>query len=763
MESLLMKRTVGLLLGSVLTLAVACGSSGSSKTDAFSSGNGNNKNDETSIPGIKKPPEVLQDGGMSGRPGTGGGSGSMLPLAPDGGFSADAPANMGTSTDGPRPATADGPPRGDALAPAATCMPACPQGQTCDTRVGQCVALCDSTLTRCANTCVDLSSDPKFCGACNAQCPATQFCSRGKCVTACANGETKCAASCVNLQNSYSNCGSCGTKCKGSQVCASSQCKCAAPNLVCDGVCVSVANNRDNCGACGNRCQGDLVCNGTSCGCPGGRSRCPNNGNRCVADLNECCAVGQALCNGACIDVQADTNNCGRCDRQCGGVQVCSGAACRCPAAQPRACSNGVCLPNDQCCTGQTKCGDGSCVNAGQCCPGLTLCPGTANKCVPTLAECCAGQFHCGAGRCAPTAGACCDTGTYFCGGTCKECCDDVQCASDGSKICTANKCVCKLTCPGSGKCVADFKDCCGTGQRWCMAKMACITDAAGTCCSDVDCNTTDVNRACTAATSTCGCKSGTTLCPAGTPGVGKCQASLTDCCATGNVWCPVATACVPMGQCCDTGKTWCAAQNACATVCCPDDKTLCGATCIPKVGSCCADVDCADMTKKCDTGASPPACACKVTCPGGACAATMAGCCPTGQELCGTGCVAAGQCCTAAQKWCPSAAKCVATAAACCTQDSCVAGDPSSSCGTTGACSCSANHSVCPVGSTNAGKCAPDANRNACCGGGNKLCNNSACKECCGDSDCNDPTKPKCSNAGVCVAAVVVLPPVVP
>lgn len=64
----------------------------------------------------------------------------------------------------------------------------------------------------------------------------------------------------------------------------------------CDGVCVNLATDRDNCGACGVKC---------------GAGECAN------ATCH--CAVQKELCGGTCIDVSDDPENCGACGRSCLG------------------------------------------------------------------------------------------------------------------------------------------------------------------------------------------------------------------------------------------------------------------------------------------------------------------------------------------------------------------------------------------------------------------------------------------------------------
>jgi hypothetical protein len=88
---------------------------------------------------------------------------------------------------------------------------------------------------------------------------------------------------------------------------------CMTPNMVCNGVCVAVTEDVDNCGKCGNACGGpNAVCLSGQCGCG-------------AAGLDYCVGVG-------CMDVTSDINNCG----SCGNV---------CDPNQFTQCQDGQCVP----------------------------------------------------------------------------------------------------------------------------------------------------------------------------------------------------------------------------------------------------------------------------------------------------------------------------------------------------------------------------------------------------------------------------------
>ena len=79
-------------------------------------------------------------------------------------------------------------------------------------------------------TCVDVTTDPAHCGACNAPCAAGEVCIAGACAANCGMLD-KCGGTCVDLQNDPTNCGTCGNACATGQTCAAGQCTCAAATV----------------------------------------------------------------------------------------------------------------------------------------------------------------------------------------------------------------------------------------------------------------------------------------------------------------------------------------------------------------------------------------------------------------------------------------------------------------------------------------------------------------------------------------------------
>ncbi|NMB75173.1 MAG: hypothetical protein GYA21_08590 [Myxococcales bacterium] len=217
-----------------------------------------------------------------------------------------------------------------------TCIPGsacatdadCPAGQVCQAGTCRLPSGCQ------AEACDGIDNDcdgmvDEGCAACRAD-------------SDCASGQSCCAGRCVDVQNDRANCGRCGNACGAGEECQSGLCRTSCEDRDGDGYCASVdcddADASINPGAaeiCGDRLDND--CDGfvdEGCGV-------------CVSDAD--CAAGQSCCDGVCLDLSSDPENCGGCGMSCAAGQGCGGGWCTarcssdndCEAGQ--ACLDGLC------------------------------------------------------------------------------------------------------------------------------------------------------------------------------------------------------------------------------------------------------------------------------------------------------------------------------------------------------------------------------------------------------------------------------------
>lgn len=85
---------------------------------------------------------------------------------------------------------------------------------------------------------------------------------------------------------------------------------CGAYQALCDGVCIPVSQDPDNCGGCGVVCEATEAC----------------SGGRCVGAGE--CSPGLSTCDRRCVDTFWDNDHCGRCDNACGEGRGCLDEAC---------------------------------------------------------------------------------------------------------------------------------------------------------------------------------------------------------------------------------------------------------------------------------------------------------------------------------------------------------------------------------------------------------------------------------------------------
>jgi Stigma-specific protein, Stig1 len=203
----------------------------------------------------------------------------------------------------------------------------------------------------------------------------------------------------------------------------------------CNGQCISVTNDQNNCGSCGKACSAQLACIHGSCGCPGKLTNCTD----------------------VCTDTNVDASHCGTCGNSCGLGEVCSAGTCA------RTCGPGL-----------TEC-SGSCVDTGSS-------PANCGTC----GKVCGANNFCVGGQCTfgcPAPLMACNNGTACfdvandpnnCG-TCGNVCgvDPVDGGTPGlGSICCGGMCVSPDTvdhCGGCAACPAGTNTCIASEQFFCI------------------------------------------------------------------------------------------------------------------------------------------------------------------------------------------------------------------------------------------------------------------------------------------------------
>ncbi|MDC0739897.1 MXAN_6577-like cysteine-rich protein [Polyangium mundeleinium] len=216
---------------------------------------------------------------------------------------------------------------------------------------------------------------------------------------------------------------------------------CAGGTTSCNGTCVNVAADAQNCGACGTTCSADETC----------------SDGACVLD----CVSGQTTCGSTCVDTSKDLANCGACGNPCAAGEVCSNGTCALSCQASLSDCSGTCVDTSKdlancgacgnpCAAGEV-CSNGAC--ALSCQASLSDCGGTCVNQQTDVENCggcglaCAPGEVCSNGMCALS----CQVDLTDCGGVCANLQTDLgNCGACGQACAPGEVCsngMCALSC----------------------------------------------------------------------------------------------------------------------------------------------------------------------------------------------------------------------------------------------------------------------------------------------------------------------------
>ncbi len=137
--------------------------------------------------------------------------------------------------------------------------------------------------------------------------------------------------------------------------------QCTSSQTCCDGNCVSLQTDSENCGRCGHACIGGSVCENGHCG--------PAKCSPTCTGGQSCCPVTPGSSEFLCTDTKTDNFNCNACGNVCPSNMSCCGGKCTDPGTDNNNCGGCgiVCPTGEQCCGG--SCGQ-PCAAGEVCCQG---------------------------------------------------------------------------------------------------------------------------------------------------------------------------------------------------------------------------------------------------------------------------------------------------------------------------------------------------------------------------------------------------------
>lgn len=185
---------------------------------------------------------------------------------------------------------------------------------------------------------------------------------------------------------------------------------CPSGQTRCNGGCVALATDANNCGACGSACLPGAMCAASACSCG-------DSGQLCCSSR---CSAGLDCVSGLCVRCPTGLTPCSdRCHDLQRDQDACGACGVGCHAGQ--ICREGACIKASACSVGP----GGSCAGSAGCCaaglqcnaPG-TCCASVRTACTAMSGQCCAGSA-CVLGNCCAVAGETCTVNTDCCSRRC--------------------------------------------------------------------------------------------------------------------------------------------------------------------------------------------------------------------------------------------------------------------------------------------------------------------------------------------------------
>jgi hypothetical protein len=249
--------------------------------------------------------------------------------------------------------------------------------------------------------------------------------------------------------------------------------QCSEGMTLCNGACVNIRTDQDNCGGCGFSVPfGESCINGQF---SSSLIRSNTTTTATTAGIQISCPSGQTSCSGTCRNLLTDAAHCGSCGTTCPSGQNCQAGRCVPPGTAAPVVSTTVpaTLVMDLMCSGrETACGN-SCVNLF-----------TDKKNCGVCGRTCGSEQICVNARCGP---ACMESGTSLCNDKCVDLDTDMEnCGACGTEcktflpnakgsLCTNG--VCKI----SG-CKTDYADCDKNIVNGCEVYLRTSASNCGSC-----------------------------------------------------------------------------------------------------------------------------------------------------------------------------------------------------------------------------------------------------------------------------------------